>query len=197
VREGCHSQREEELLRGDTARVWVEPCCGLPAIAATISISRRPHEKKGIRVRDERIVARNHRLGTRQRKGRGSSEECQHVLTEILSYGRGAMTCCTGENFNGPCSRFHSHRGHSSQEGPNRSLARRSGSLRCHPHGPSLRSHPASPIYLPPSAFQRCGDPAASGTTDGGGLAALASVLTRGPARGAPFLTKSVLISTF
>jgi len=43
-------------------------------------------------------------------------------------------------------------------------------------------------------AFQRCGG--ASRTSDGG-MAALVSVLTRGPARGAPFLTKSVLISTF
>src|SRR5260370_32970775 len=49
---------------------------------------------------------------------------------------------------------------------------------------------------LPPVAFQRCGGTAASRTTDGG-LVSLVSVLTRGPARGAPVLTNSVLISTF
>jgi hypothetical protein len=48
---------------------------------------------------------------------------------------------------------------------------------------------------LPPVAFQR-GGAAASRTTEGG-VAALASVLTRGSAKGALFLTKSVLISTF
>ncbi len=112
--------------------VWIEPCGGLrPAVAATISISRRPDEKEDIRVRNERIVARNHRLGTRQRKGRGSSEECQHVLTEILNIpddipqdlldkadcvvvfpsvlkaafvvgGSYGRGAMTGENFNGP-----------------------------------------------------------------------------------------------
>src|SRR5208282_5970101 len=45
-------------------------------------------------------------------------------------------------------------------------------------------------------AFQRCGAPTAS-RASAGDLAALVSVLTRGPDRGAPVLTKSVLISTF
>lgn len=45
-------------------------------------------------------------------------------------------------------------------------------------------------------AFQRWGGTAASRTTDGG-VATLASVLTRSPAGGALLLAKSVFISTF
>jgi len=47
-----------------------------------------------------------------------------------------------------------------------------------------------------PASVQRLGAATASRTSDGG-VAALVSVLTRGPVRGALFLTKSVLISTF
>src|SRR5258707_10824735 len=61
---------------------------------------------------------------------------------------------------------------------------------------PPAMTVPLSPLKrrgftLPPVAFQRCGGTAASRTTDGG-VAALVSFLTRGPATGAPFLTKSV-----
>jgi hypothetical protein len=50
-------------------------------------------------------------------------------------------------------------------------------------------------LLASPSTLQRCG--AAASRAAGGGMASPVSVLTRGSVRGAPFLTNSVLISTF
>jgi hypothetical protein len=61
----------------------------------------------------------------------------------------------------------------------------------------STRSSQTPPIYFAsPRALQCCGAAVASRAT-GGGVASPVSVLTRGSVRGAPFLTNSVLISTF
>ena len=61
----------------------------------------------------------------------------------------------------------------------------------------STRSSQTPQIYfVSPRALQCCGAAVASRAT-GGGVASPVSVLTRGSVRGAPFLTNSVLISTF
>ena len=61
----------------------------------------------------------------------------------------------------------------------------------------STRSSRTLPIYFASArALQCCGAAVASRAT-GGGVASPVSVLTRGSVRGAPFLTNSVLISTF
>src|ERR1022692_2163814 len=56
---------------------------------ATISVlgdRDEDHEEEDIRVRDERIIACSHQLGRRQRKRRGSSEECRHGADRNSKY---------------------------------------------------------------------------------------------------------------
>jgi len=61
----------------------------------------------------------------------------------------------------------------------------------------ATRSSQTSPIYLLLRAHLQCCGAAVASRAAGGGVASPVSVLTRGSVRGAPFLTNSVLISTF